>query len=169
MGTHSEHDRPSSWGRSRRFYRPGDMPPLYGDTAAVLIVDDDEQLTDFLRRLLEREGYRCTVASSATSARARLAEHDFAIVLVDIKMPGENGLELVADLLGTHPTLAVVMMTVVSDARIAETALESGVYGYLVKPFQPGQVLITVANAGSNLSSWPWVGNPMSMVPSLIC
>ena len=148
MGTYFEDDRPSSRGTSGRLYRPGDMPPLYGDTAAVLIVDDDEQLTEFLRRLLEREGYRCTVASSATSARARLAEHDFAIVLVDIKMPGENGLDLVADLLDKYPTVAVVMMTVVSDARVAETALESGVYGYLVKPFQPGQVLITVANAG---------------------
>ena len=62
-------------------FRPGDMPPLFGDTAAALIVDDDTPSTQLLDRLLSREGYRCMVASNAAEARALLAEHDFAVAL----------------------------------------------------------------------------------------
>jgi DNA-binding NtrC family response regulator len=134
--------------RDRRLFRPGDMPPLFGDTAATLIVDDNEQLAEVVRRLLTREGYDCTVAASAADARARLAERVFAIALVDVMMPGESGLELVADMLAHHPDLAVVMVTAIDDPRIAELAMQSGAYGYVVKPFSPNQMLITVANAG---------------------
>ncbi len=123
------------------------MPRLFGDTAATLIVDDDPGLADVLRRLLSREGYDCTVVSSAAQARAALADRDFAVALVDVMMPEETGLELVADMLAEHPNLAVVMVTAVDDVNIAKLAIDSGVYGYVVKPFRPSQVLITVANA----------------------
>jgi len=136
-------------GRSRdnRLFRPGEAPPLFGDTAATLIVDDDEQLAEVLNRLLSREGYRCTVATSAHEARARLAERDFALALVDVMMPDESGLELAAEMLAHHPDLAVVMVTGIDDPRIAELAFETGAYGYVIKPFQSNQVLVTVANA----------------------
>jgi FixJ family two-component response regulator len=133
--------------RERRPFRPGEMPKLFGDTAATLIVDDDVQLADVLRRLLAREGYECTIARDAAEARARLAEREFALALVDVMMPDETGLELVADMLANHRNLAVVMVTGVDDLNIANLAIQSGVYGYVVKPFRPSQVLITVANA----------------------
>ncbi len=129
-------------------FRPGEMPPLFGDTAAALIVDDDEMIAELLVRLLSREGYRCTHASDADEARARLAEQGFALALVDVMMPGESGLELTESLLSEHPDLAVVMVTGVDDPNMAELALESGAYGYLVKPFRATELLITVANAG---------------------
>jgi DNA-binding NtrC family response regulator len=129
-------------------FEPGNMPPLFGDTAAALIVDDDDQMGRVLSRLLGREGYRCTFASNAADARALLSTAEFAIALVDVLMPGESGLELVADMLTCHRDLAAVMVTGVDDPHLAALALESGVYGYVVKPFQPNQLLITVANAG---------------------
>ncbi|MEY2571595.1 MAG: cyclic di-GMP phosphodiesterase [Acidimicrobiaceae bacterium] len=129
-------------------FRVGDMPAIFGDTAAALVVDDDEQLASVLNRLLSREGYVCTIASNAAQARARLAESRFAVALIDVMMPGESGLELAADLLAHTPDLAVVMVTGVDDPHLAELALESGAYGYVVKPFRPSQVVITVANAG---------------------
>jgi two-component system, cell cycle sensor histidine kinase and response regulator CckA len=127
---------------------PGDMPPLSGEGASVLIVDDDAKLTGVLERLLRSEGYECTLAANGVEARARLSERDFAVAFVDINIPGESGLELVDDLLGKDPDLAVVMVTGVDNPRVVELALQSAAYGYLVKPFLPSQVLITVANAG---------------------
>ncbi len=135
-------------GRDHRPFRPGEMPPAFGDTAAVLVVDDDPQLAQVLDRLLSREGYRCTLAASAAEARSRLSEGRFALALVDVMMPGESGLELAAELLASHQDLAVVMVTGVDDPHVAELALRSGAYGYVVKPFRANQVLITVANAG---------------------
>jgi PAS domain S-box-containing protein len=148
MSTDRVLDPPSRRTRVSQLFRPGGMPPLFGDTAATLIVDDDVQLAEVLRRLLGREGYHCTLASSAHEARERLAECPFALALVDIMMPGESGLDLVTYMLGNHPDLAVVMVTGVDDPHIVDLALQSGVYGYVVKPFRPNQVLITVANAG---------------------
>src|SRR4029079_13552738 len=79
-------------------FRVGDMPPLFGDTAAALIVDDDDQVAASLVRLLAREGYRCTSASDAAEARRVLATRPFALALVDVFMPGESGLELTDDI-----------------------------------------------------------------------
>jgi DNA-binding NtrC family response regulator len=148
MSTMPERGRGRGRVRDDLHFRPGEMPRLFGDTAAALIVDDDEQSAQLLDRLLSREGYHCTLASDAAQARARLAEREFAVALVDVMMPGESGLELVDDMLDQHADLAVIMVTGVDDPSIAELALESGVYGYVVKPYQLNQLLITVANAG---------------------
>jgi DNA-binding NtrC family response regulator len=123
------------------------MPPLFGDTAATLIVDDDEELAETVRRLLTAEGYDCTIALNAKDARRALEEREFAVALVDVMMPDESGLVLVNDMLAQHPSLAVVMVTGVDDPEVAKLAIDGGVYGYVVKPFTPSQVLITVANA----------------------
>jgi DNA-binding response OmpR family regulator len=124
------------------------MPAIFGDTAAALIVDDDEDVARVLMRLLSTEGYECTWAAAGAEARAFLAEGKYALALVDVMMPDETGLELVDWMLAEHEDLAVVMVTGLDDPRIAELALESGVHGYVVKPFQRGQLLITVAMAG---------------------
>ena len=148
MATTSGGDPRGGAGRDTRPFRPGHMPVLFGDTTAALIVDDDAQLAEVLGRLLSREGYRCTLAANAAEARARLTEQSFSLALVDVMMPRESGLELAADMLADHPDLAVVMVTAVDDAHVAELALQSGAYGYVIKPFRPSQILITVANAG---------------------
>ena len=129
-------------------FRPGEMPALYGDTAAALIVDDDEPTGRVLSTLLAREGYRCTVTTGAVEARTHVAETPFAVALIDVMMPGETGLEFAHALLDMQSDIAVVMVTGVDDPRIAEVALEAGAYGYIVKPFQLNQVSIAVAMAG---------------------
>ncbi len=124
------------------------MPPLFGDTSSVLIVDDDATTITLLESILETEGYECTRAHSASEARDRMGEHEFAVALVDIVMPGDSGLELVDQALDRYPFLAVVMVTGIDDPEIAELALRSGAYGYLVKPFTHNEVLVAVSNAG---------------------
>jgi DNA-binding NtrC family response regulator len=124
------------------------MPPLFGDTAALLIVDDDPATVRLLESMLEPEGYECTRAHSAEEALARLAEKDFAVALVDVLMPGQTGLELVDRALDLYPFLAVVMVTGVDDPQIAELALRTGAFGYLLKPFTHSEVAVAVSNAG---------------------
>jgi PAS domain S-box-containing protein len=134
--------------RDDLLFRPGHMPAMFGDTAAALIVDDDDALSRVLSRLLTRQGYHCTIATNVNQARALLSDSAFAIALVDVMMPGESGLELAAEMADNHPDVAVVMVTGVEEPLIADLAIQSGVYGYIVKPFRPNQVLFTVANAG---------------------
>lgn len=129
-------------------FRPGEMPPLFGDTTSLLLVDDDPLIVGLLERMLRPEGYDCVHAHSAADALARLSERDFAVALVDVMMPSETGLELVDRALDLYPFLAVVMVTGVDDPDIAELALQSGAYGYLMKPFTHSEVLVAVSNAG---------------------
>jgi DNA-binding response OmpR family regulator len=135
--------------RDRMPFRPGQMPAIFGDTAAALIVDDDEQMAAVMARLLTRDGYSCTMAASAAQARARLKGREFAVALVDVVLPDQSGNELVADILGEYPDLAVVMVSGLDDPGVTDLALQNGAYGYVVKPFRPSQVSVTVANASS--------------------
>lgn len=129
-------------------FRPGLMPPLFGDTAATLIVDDDPVLAAVLESILVPEGYRCTSVASAHDARVVVESQEFALALIDVMMPHESGLELAADLISKHRDLAVVMVTAVDEPSIAQLALDSGAYGYVVKPLRETDVLVTCANAG---------------------
>src|SRR5487761_1154112 len=126
----------------------GGTPPVVRNATAVLIVDDDPQVAKVLRRLLTREGYRCTLAENAAVARGRLAESHFDIALVDGKMPGESGLELVKEIVPKYVDLAVVMVTGIEDRHIAEFEAQRGAYGHVMKPVWASQLLSTVANAG---------------------
>jgi two-component system NtrC family response regulator len=124
------------------------MPPLFGNTDSLLVVDDDPAVAALLATTLEHEGYRCAIASDADEAMEMLNDEEFAVALVDVLMPGETGLELVQRALDVHPFLAVVMVTGVDDPQIAELALQSGAFGYLVKPFTHMDVVVAVSNAG---------------------
>jgi putative two-component system response regulator len=115
--------------------------------ARILIVDDEPQIRDALGHLLQGIGHECAYAASATQARAALQAVRYDLMLCDINMPGESGLELARQVLNEHADLAVVMATAVDDADVAETALELGAYGYLIKPAGRNEVRITVSNA----------------------
>lgn len=129
-------------------FRPGEMPPLFGDTASVLIVDDEPVVLDLIQSMLGPEGYDCVRATDAEEAMALLEQRDFAVALVDVLLPGDSGLELVDRALSIYPFLAVVMVTGVDDPAIADLALQSGAYGYLVKPFNHNELVVAVSNAG---------------------
>jgi cyclic di-GMP phosphodiesterase len=115
--------------------------------AAVLIIDDEEQVSRGLKKLLTNNGYRCETAANAGEARAALNDRPFDVVLCDVKMPGESGLELLQDVLGTYPETAVIMITGVDEPELAKVALEAGAYGYLVKPFTSNEILINMTSA----------------------
>jgi PAS domain S-box-containing protein len=93
------------------------------------------------------EQFRCEAVEDVSSAREKLASDAFDAVLCDMEMPGESGLALVEDLLAEHPDLAVIPVAGAQDPTVVERATELGLYGYLVKPFLPSQLLITTQAA----------------------
>ncbi len=115
--------------------------------ARILIVDDEPSVRALLKQLLEKNGYVCTLAPDASEARAYLGKHEFDLLLCDIRMPGESGLSLIRDVRKSHRDTGILMVTGIDDPQEAATALEVGVYGYVIKPFEPSQILISTANA----------------------
>jgi putative two-component system response regulator len=113
----------------------------------ILIVEDEEPIRQLLGNVLQINGYQCTLAANALEARDQLNDGRFELALCDLNMPGESGLELMQYILTQHPDTAAITVTAVDDPEVARTALEIGVYGYIIKPFGINEILINVANA----------------------
>jgi putative two-component system response regulator len=113
----------------------------------LLIVDDEEQIRTLLVRLLGAQGYDCLTAEDAAAGRRVLKETPVALVLSDVNMPGESGIDFTREVLAHFPDTAVVMVTGMDDRRYAEVAIELGAYGYVLKPFKPNELIINVGNA----------------------
>lgn len=113
----------------------------------ILIVDDEEQIRNLLGRYLEMNGHDCTIAANAGEAREIIQKRVFELILCDVNMPGESGIDFIRYALGRYPDTAAVMVTALDDPAFAEAALEIGAYGYIIKPFKPNEVVINVANA----------------------
>lgn len=109
----------------------------------ILVVDDDSRLRDLLRRYLIEQEFRVTTARDAATARAQMAAFRFDLVVLDIMMPGETGLELTRALRedGEVPVLLLSAMAE-SDDRIA--GLASGADDYLTKPFEPRELVLRI-------------------------
>jgi len=113
----------------------------------ILIVDDDASVRRLLARILQDAGHRCITAASVHEARAKLSEDTFALMLCDVHMPGGSGIDLVEEVRRRSPAIATLMVSGEDREEVSAQALELGVYGYVVKPFKPSELLINVANA----------------------
>jgi putative two-component system response regulator len=113
----------------------------------ILIVDDERSIRLLLQSALEQQGYVTMLAEDTTKARLRLKERTPALMLCDVSMPGESGLSLAREVLGSTDQIAVIMITGIDDPKIGSIALEFGAYGYLVKPVGTAELLINIDNA----------------------
>lgn len=113
----------------------------------ILIVDDEEPIRRLLGYLLEPHGYKVALAGEAREARQRMETGAYALVLCDVNMPGESGMDLIRHILTQYPTTAVIMITGLDSPVLANAALDMGAFGYVIKPFEANEVLINVANA----------------------
>jgi len=104
----------------------------------VLIVDDEEELVSAIRERLELRGFRASGVASGTAALDYLAENSCDVVLLDVKMPGLGGLEVLQRIKEEHPHIAVLMLTGHGSKRDAEEGTRLGAYDYLVKPVRIG-------------------------------
>jgi len=117
-----------------------------GDNAAhLLVVDDDNRIRDLLSRYLGSHGFRVTAAGDAADARRQIAGMAFDLLIIDVMMPGESGLELTESLRQTTD-VPILMLTARSEAEDRITGLESGADDYLPKPFEPRELLLRINN-----------------------
>lgn len=115
--------------------------------ASVLIVDDERGLRETLSLFLQREGHETAQAEDVPHARAILAEREFDVVMLDLIMPGENGLSLLADVRRESPATQVVMVTGEPSIDSAAEALRQGAFDYLPKPVRRETLVRVVARA----------------------
>ncbi len=118
----------------------------------ILLVDDEASIRDPLGRYLERQGFRITEAADAKVARDALAGFDIDIILLDIMMPGEDGLSLTRSLAETNGP-PVILLTAKSEEADRILGLEIGADDYVVKPFSPRELVArikVVLRRGSN-------------------
>ena len=111
--------------------------------AHLLIVDDDERIRGLLQKFLIRNGFMTTAARDAAHARRLLAGLDFDLIVLDVMMPGEDGLSLTRDLRQTLST-PILLLTAKGEADDRITGLEAGADDYLPKPFEPRELLLRV-------------------------
>jgi two-component system phosphate regulon response regulator OmpR len=109
----------------------------------ILVVDDDTRLRELLKSFLSRNGFRVTTAGSAKEARERLQSLDFDLIVLDVMMPGETGLEF-AESLRKQGDVPILMLTAMGDPKDRIAGLERGVDDYLGKPFEPRELLLRI-------------------------
>lgn len=101
----------------------------------ILIVDDDEQVRNFVSAALRREGYSIIICSNGEEAISKLDQDKPQLVLLDILMPGINGMDVLQHLKRMNKPPSVIMMTAVTDETISSRTMALGAWDYLVKPF----------------------------------
>jgi len=115
------------------------------NAAHLLVVDDDNRIRDLLTRYLGSHGFRVTAAADAADARRQIAGMAFDLLIVDIMMPGESGLELTQSLRQTMD-VPILMLTARSETEDRIEGLETGADDYLPKPFEPRELLLRINN-----------------------
>ncbi len=109
----------------------------------LLVVDDDERLRALLHRYLSTNGYRVSAGASAAEARQLLANMEFDLLVLDVMMPGESGLDFARDLRRTS-SVPILMLTARGDPADRIAGLEQGADDYLPKPFEPRELLLRI-------------------------
>ncbi len=114
------------------------------ETRHILVVDDEESIRWALRKALEREGYRVVLAANGAEGLMRASDPSVDLVLMDIKMPGADGLDILSRMKETRPQLPVIIMTAFGTLQAAVQAMTRGAYDYITKPFDFGELTMTV-------------------------
>jgi len=118
---------------------------LSDNAAHILIVDDDQRIRERLARYLFENGFRVTTAHDATCARASMRGLAFDLVLLDVMMPGESGLDLARDLKAIS-NIPICLLTARAEPEHRVEGLEIGVDDFVPKPFEPRELVLRLRN-----------------------
>ena len=119
--------------------------PPADDAAHLLLVDDDRRIRELLARILRKHGYRVTLAGTAAEARTHLRSFAFDLLVLDVMMPGETGLDLAAGV-RNGSDVPILMLTALSETDDRVRGLEAGADDYLAKPYEPRELLLRIAS-----------------------
>ena len=117
------------------------------EKVTVLIVDDEKMICDVLENDLSERGYECTSAQTGEDALTELRLKKYDVVLLDIRLPGISGLEVLMDIWLHHKGTATIMITGVNDVDTAVAAMKSGADDYIAKPFDLNKVDTSIRKA----------------------
>jgi len=117
------------------------------DGARVLIVDDEPQMLENLDRLLSSEGLACRTLSNPDAFAGTFSDFEPDVLIMDLRMPGSDGLELMTQAHETDPTLPVILITGHATVQSAVEAIQQGAFDYLAKPFTADQLSVAVERA----------------------
>ena len=114
----------------------------------LLVVDDDARLRALLRRYLSENGFRVTLAADAVEARASLTSFAFDLIVLDVMMPGESGIELTRSLRDEtrQERVPILLLTAMGEPEERINGLEQGADDYLAKPFEPRELVLRIRN-----------------------
>ena len=113
------------------------------EQAHILVVDDDRRLRDLLQRYLTEQGFRVTTGKDAADARVKLRSFAFDLLVLDIMMPGEDGLALTKSLRNESP-VPILLLTAMGEGEDRIRGLEQGADDYLTKPFEPRELVLRI-------------------------
>jgi DNA-binding NtrC family response regulator len=113
----------------------------------ILVVDDESSVRQSLQRWFEQDGFRVGTAANATEALKSLSEATWDIVLLDIRMPGMGGLDLLSRIRDIDSDIIVIMITGYAAVDSAVEALKRGAFDYVAKPFDPEELSHLVGRA----------------------
>ena len=110
----------------------------------LLIVDDDERIRGLLQKFLIRQGFWVTAARDAEHARRVLAGLEFDLIVMDVMMPGEDGISLTRSLRSEKVSTPILLLTAKGETEDRISGLEAGADDYLAKPFEPKELLLRI-------------------------
>src|SRR4029434_2006530 len=113
----------------------------------ILLVDDEPAIADWLRIVLEGEGYDVGVAGDAVSAIGQMTEREFSLALVDLVLPDGDGMALLQQLKSKDPSIEVIIMTGHSSISKAVEATKQGAFYFVAKPFDSAEMITLVGKA----------------------
>lgn len=116
----------------------------------ILVIEDDVAFCKLVEKFLAKNNYVVSTAFSAAEAKSKLANDTFNLILSDLRLPDSDGMTLLSEFKIAFPSVPVILMTGYSDINTAVKAIKNGATDYISKPFNPGEVLIVVANALKN-------------------
>jgi putative two-component system response regulator len=114
---------------------------------SILIVDDEAAVRRLLSQRVAMEGYWCEEASTGDEALIKIRTTPVHLVILDIKMPGRSGIELLPEIKVAYPDIAVIMVTAVTDTSTAIQCMKQGAYDYVTKPFNLDEVVLSIERA----------------------
>jgi cyclic di-GMP phosphodiesterase len=114
--------------------------PLNDGPVTLLVVDDEDAIRNALRKFLVQQGYEVATAATGEEALTVLQRQKVTGVLLDVNLPGINGVELVPQIMELEPTIAILMLTAVNDATSAALCMQRGAFDYLIKPIDLGHL-----------------------------